>query len=184
MAQISETFGQRQTCLQNCSGLSHFCSECHDPKLPLEACRVDASHFYKSVSPDDARQAVLCLLARVWVLPSGLLGSSQVSFSGRRVGFCCREEALLWYVHANTIKFQKFPQSTAIYRIFKKSRSSKKINNIYNLWRINKKYNNKMKICETKNYVPAKSLEGAMKLKITTYLPLVVAGMFVVVLGL
>ena len=40
------------------------------------------------------------------------------------------------------IKFQKFPQSTAIYRIFKKSRSSKKINNIYNLWRINKKYNN------------------------------------------
>ena len=40
------------------------------------------------------------------------------------------------------ITFQKFPQSTAIYRIINKSRSSKKINNIYTLWKINKKYNN------------------------------------------
>ena len=39
------------------------------------------------------------------------------------------------------IPFKKFPKSTAIYRIIKKSRSSKKINNFFNLWILNKKYN-------------------------------------------
>ena len=39
------------------------------------------------------------------------------------------------------IKFKKLPDATAIYRIIKKSRSSKKTSNIYNLWKLNKKYN-------------------------------------------
>ena len=39
------------------------------------------------------------------------------------------------------IKFKKFSDASAIYRIINKSRSSKKISNIYNLWRLNKIYN-------------------------------------------
>ena len=39
------------------------------------------------------------------------------------------------------IKFRKFSDASAIYRIIKKSRSSKKISNIYNLWKLNKIYN-------------------------------------------
>ena len=39
------------------------------------------------------------------------------------------------------IPFKKFSKATAIYRIIHKSRSSKKILNLYNLWRLNKKYN-------------------------------------------
>ena len=39
------------------------------------------------------------------------------------------------------IPFKKFPKTTAIYRIIKKSRSSKRINNIKNLWIINKRFN-------------------------------------------
>ena len=39
------------------------------------------------------------------------------------------------------LKFKKFSDASAIYRIIKKSRSSKKISNIYSLWRLNKIYN-------------------------------------------
>ena len=39
------------------------------------------------------------------------------------------------------IKFKKFSDASAIYRIMNKSRSSKKIYNFYNLWRLNKIYN-------------------------------------------
>jgi teichuronic acid biosynthesis glycosyltransferase TuaG len=39
------------------------------------------------------------------------------------------------------IPFKKFPKTTAIYRIIKKSRSSKRINNIKNLWIINNRFN-------------------------------------------
>lgn len=39
------------------------------------------------------------------------------------------------------INFKKFSGASAVYRIIKKSRSSKKISNIYNLWRLNKIYN-------------------------------------------
>jgi len=41
----------------------------------------------------------------------------------------------------SNIPFNKCPGASAIYRIIKKSRSSKKILNIYNLWKLNKKYN-------------------------------------------
>lgn len=41
----------------------------------------------------------------------------------------------------SNIPFNKCPSASAIYRIIKKSRSSKKILNIYNLWKLNKKYN-------------------------------------------
>lgn len=41
----------------------------------------------------------------------------------------------------SNIPFNKYPRASAIYRIIQKSRSSKKILNIYNLWKINKKYN-------------------------------------------
>ncbi len=37
--------------------------------------------------------------------------------------------------------FIKFPKATAIYRIVQKSRSSKKLSNLINLWKLNKKYN-------------------------------------------
>ncbi len=37
--------------------------------------------------------------------------------------------------------FVKYPKVTAIYRIIKKSRSSKKILNLFNLWKLNRKYN-------------------------------------------
>ena len=40
------------------------------------------------------------------------------------------------------IPFKKSVKVTAIYRIIKDSRSSKRINNVLNLWFINKKYNN------------------------------------------
>ena len=39
------------------------------------------------------------------------------------------------------IEFKKFSDASAVYRIIKTSRSSKKISNIYNLWRLNKIYN-------------------------------------------
>ena len=39
------------------------------------------------------------------------------------------------------INFKKFSDASAVYRIIKTSRSSKKISNIYNLWRLNKIYN-------------------------------------------
>ena len=39
------------------------------------------------------------------------------------------------------ISFKKLSDASVIYRVIKKSRSSKKISNIYNLWRLNKKYN-------------------------------------------
>lgn len=39
------------------------------------------------------------------------------------------------------INFKKFSDASAVYRIIKKSRSSKKISNICNLWRFNKIYN-------------------------------------------
>mgnify|MGYP000937333799 FL=1 len=39
------------------------------------------------------------------------------------------------------IKFEKLSDASAIYRIIKKSRSSQKIFNIYNLWKLNKIYN-------------------------------------------
>ena len=39
------------------------------------------------------------------------------------------------------IKFKKFSDASAIYRIMNKSRSSKKIYNFYYLWRLNKIYN-------------------------------------------
>ncbi len=39
------------------------------------------------------------------------------------------------------IEFKKFSDASAVYRIIKKSRSSKKISNIYNLWKLNKIYN-------------------------------------------
>lgn len=39
------------------------------------------------------------------------------------------------------ILFMKHPKASAFYRIIKKSRSSRKILNLYNLWKINKKYN-------------------------------------------
>ncbi len=39
------------------------------------------------------------------------------------------------------IEFKKFSEASAIYRIIKKSRSSKKISNIFNLWKLNKIYN-------------------------------------------
>ena len=39
------------------------------------------------------------------------------------------------------IKFKKLSDASAIYRIIEKSRSSKKISNIYNLWKLNKNYN-------------------------------------------
>ena len=39
------------------------------------------------------------------------------------------------------IEFKKLSEASAIYRIIKKSRSSKKISNIYNLWKLNKIYN-------------------------------------------
>ena len=39
------------------------------------------------------------------------------------------------------IPFKKYPQATAIYRIIENSRSSKKILNLLNLWKINKIYN-------------------------------------------
>ena len=37
--------------------------------------------------------------------------------------------------------FVKFPKATAIYRIINKSRSSKKLINFVNLWKLNRKYN-------------------------------------------
>ncbi len=39
------------------------------------------------------------------------------------------------------LPFKKDPEVSAIYRIIKKSRSSKRISNIYNLWKINKEFN-------------------------------------------
>jgi teichuronic acid biosynthesis glycosyltransferase TuaG len=39
------------------------------------------------------------------------------------------------------IPFKKFSEASSIYRIIRKSRSSKKIKNIYYLWKLNKKYN-------------------------------------------
>tara|TARA_X000001036_G_scaffold124191_1_gene117701 strand:- start:193 stop:957 length:765 start_codon:yes stop_codon:yes gene_type:complete len=39
------------------------------------------------------------------------------------------------------IPFKKFSKATAIYRIIEKSRSSKRILNLYNLWKLNKRYN-------------------------------------------
>lgn len=39
------------------------------------------------------------------------------------------------------IPFKKLPKTTAIYRIIKKSRSSKRINNLKNLWIINNRFN-------------------------------------------
>ena len=39
------------------------------------------------------------------------------------------------------IEFKKLSEASAIYRIIKKSRSSQKISNIYNLWKLNKTYN-------------------------------------------
>ena len=39
------------------------------------------------------------------------------------------------------IPFKKFSRASAIYRIINDSRSSKKIFNIINLWKINKKFN-------------------------------------------
>ena len=39
------------------------------------------------------------------------------------------------------IPFKKFSKTTAIYRIIKKSRSSKRFNNIKNLWIINNRFN-------------------------------------------
>lgn len=39
------------------------------------------------------------------------------------------------------INFKKSSGASVVYRIIKKSRSSKKISNIYNLWRLNKIYN-------------------------------------------
>ena len=44
------------------------------------------------------------------------------------------------------ILFQKFPKATAIYRIINESRSSKKIDNLINLWILNRKYNN-VRLC-------------------------------------
>ncbi len=37
--------------------------------------------------------------------------------------------------------FKKYPATSAVYRIIKKSRSSKKIYNLFSLWILNKKYN-------------------------------------------
>ena len=39
------------------------------------------------------------------------------------------------------IKFEKLADASAIYRIIEKSRSSQKIYNVYNLWKLNKIYN-------------------------------------------